>query len=224
LGVEKGRVFLAPNTVDRNFFRCQSDALMPLRDRLREELGAQGLAVLFVGRLVEELKGVKSLIRACAALEKGGRRLSLLLAGDGPDRKRYEKIAAEEGLQHIRFLGTLEQKALCKVYAAADVLVLPSRSEAWGLVLNEGMEFGLPLIVSDAVGAAPDLLPEEENGFVVPVGDVKALESGLDRLISDEALRQRMSEASRRIIESFTPERWAKGVLRVVETAEGETP
>ena len=131
-------------------------------------------------------------------------------------------IAAEQGLKRVRFLGTLEQDALCKVYAAADVLVLPSRSEAWGLVLNEGMEFGLPVIASDSVGAVPDLLPEEENGFIVPVGDVKALGSALGRLMEDEALRRRMSEASRRIIEGFTPERWAKGVLRAVDAVAGD--
>lgn len=222
LGMAKDRVFLAPNTVDRAFFRRQADELVPYRERLREELGVRGFAALFVGRLVEGLKGVESLIRACSSLEKDGQRLSLLIAGDGPDRPRYERIVAEQSLKRVRFLGTLKQVDLCKAYAAADVLVLPSRSEAWGLVLNEGMEFGLPVIASDSVGAVPDLLPGEENGFIVPVGDVKALGAALGRLIVDEALHRRMSQASRRIIEGFTPERWAEGVLRAVDAVAGE--
>ena len=88
--------------------------------------------------------------------------------------------------------------------------------------MNEGMEFGLPLIISDRVGAGPDLLPGGENGFVVPVGDVEAITQALRSLLKDPGLRRRMSEASKRIIEGFTPGRWAEGVLRAVDTVAGK--
>jgi glycosyltransferase involved in cell wall biosynthesis len=222
LGMTHSRIFVAPNSADRVFFRGKADELAPYRQRIREEMGLKGFTVLFVGRLVESLKGVETFIRACAVLEKEGHCLSVLLVGDGPDKCRYERVVIEEGLRRTRFLGTLDQVTLCKTYTVADVLVLPSRSEVWGFVLNEGMEFGLPLIVSDAVGAAPDLVPGEENGTIVPVGDVGALASALRRLMEDEALRRRMSEASRRIIEDFTPRRWASGVVQAVDGVVGE--
>ena len=96
--------------------------------------------------------------------------------------------------------------------------VLPSAWEPWGFVLNEGMEFGLPLIVSGAVGAGPDLVRQGENGFVFPTGSVNVLAEKLEVLIRDEALRKKMGEASRKIIEDFSPENWAKGVKRAIET------
>jgi glycosyltransferase involved in cell wall biosynthesis len=211
------RIFVAPNATERNFFRGKANELAPQRDRIREEMGLTGFTVLFVGRLVEDLKGVESLLRACAAVDKDGDPLSVLLVGDGPDRHRYERIVNEEGLRSVRFFGTVEKEALCRYYAVADVLVLPSRSESWGFVLNEGMEFGLPLVVSDRVGAAPELLSDGENGFVVPVADVGALTSALRTVSKDPDLRRRMSEASRRIIEGFTPRRWAEGVLSALD-------
>jgi glycosyltransferase involved in cell wall biosynthesis len=216
LGMAKDRVFIAPNATDRGFFRNKADKLAPYREEIRRDMDLRDFVVLFVGRLVEDFKGVEIVLRACSILEKEGQRLSLLVAGDGPDRRRYERMVREEGLREARFLGNLDHEMLCGFYAVADVLVLPSRSEAWGFVLNEGMEFGLPLIVSDAVGAGPDLVPGGKNGFVVPVGDVGALASALRDLSTNQVLRRRLSEASRRIIEDFTPERWAKGVLRAV--------
>jgi glycosyltransferase involved in cell wall biosynthesis len=222
LGMSHSRIHVAPNSADREFLRGKADELAPHRERFREEMNLTGFTVLFVGRLVEDFKGVESFIRACAVLEKEGRSLSVLLAGDGPDKRRYECLAVEEGLRGVRFLGTLDQAALCRIYTVADVLVLPSRSEVWGFVLNEAMEFGLPLVVSDAVGAAPDLVPDEVNGTIVPVGDAGALASALRSLMEDDTRRRRMSEASRRIIEEFTPRRWAKGVLEAVAGVAGE--
>lgn len=96
--------------------------------------------------------------------------------------------------------------------------MLPSRSEPWGFVLNEAMEFGLPLVVSEAVGAAPDLVRHGENGYVVPVGNVRALTDALAELARDEELRRRMGSASRALVKGFSPEGWARGVLRAVET------
>ncbi len=81
------------------------------------------------------------------------------------------------------------------------------------------MEFGLPLVVSDAVGAGPDLV--RDNGFIVPAGDVAALAEALERLAADEDLRRRMGRSSRVLIEKYSPERWVRGVLRAVRAVTG---
>ena len=218
LGQAENRIFMAPNAANRAFFREHADNLLRIRGKLRWNERVQEFVILFTGRLVENMKGISALIRACGELERNGRRMSLLVAGEGPDKKLYQELAISEGLKDIRFLGTLEHEKLCRYYAMADVFVLPSRSEAWGFVLNEGMEFGLPLVVSEAVGAGPDLVRHGENGFVFPVGDVSALAQHLEALADNEALRHRMGQASRSIIENFSPENWANGVVNAIES------
>jgi glycosyltransferase involved in cell wall biosynthesis len=184
---------------------------------LRSEERLQEFVILFAGRLVDDMKGVSTLIKACGWLDKNGRSVSLLVAGDGPDRRSYQELGSREGLKDIRFLGTMGHPALCRYYAMADVFVLPSRSEVWGFVLNEGMEFGLPLVVSQAIGAGPDLVRHGENGFIFPIGDVSALAQHLMTLSDNESLRHRMGQVSRSIIENFSPENWANGVMQAIE-------
>lgn len=222
LGVAAERIFTAPNAADRATFAGTAARLLPGREARRRELGLAPFTVLFVGRLVEGYKGVATLIAACGRLARGGVAPTLLIAGDGPDAAGYREQAAREGPADVRFLGTLDRDAVCGLYAVADVLVLPSRSEPWGFVLNEGMEFGLPLVVSDAVGAGPELVEPGGNGFVVPVGDAEALAAALGRLAADPDLRRRMGERSRRLIERFSPDAWAAGAMAAIAAAVGE--
>lgn len=214
LGMPEERIFVIPNAADRDYFRRQADALLPQRDALRQELGLSVPTFLFVGRLVESIKGVEALIRAVARLASEGQALHLLLAGEGPDADAYATLSRELGAP-VQLLGNLDHDTLCRVYAATDGLVLPSRSEVWGFVLNEAMEFGQPLVVSEAVGAGPDLVTPGENGFIVPVGDVDALAEALRQLL-DPVIRQRFGAASRRRIEDFSPDCWARGVLEAI--------
>jgi glycosyltransferase involved in cell wall biosynthesis len=220
LGMPDSRIFIAPNAADRSYFRGMAEQLLPVRESLKKEAGLHGLVILFVGRLEERHKGVAALIKACGLLKKERISFSLVLAGDGSDRDLYKQISNQEGLNEVRFLGMLGRETLCRYYAMADVLVLPSRSEPWGFVLNEGMEFGLPLVISEAVGAGPDLVVPGENGFVVPVGDVPALASVLRKLTKDGDLCKRVGETSRHMIQEFSADRWAQGVLRALETVQ----
>ena len=216
LGVPQEKIFIAPNATDRSFFRSQAEALAVERDSLRADMRLDSLTVLFVGRLVEAIKGINTLIDACATLEQRGLELSLLIVGEGPDRSSYEERIVRSGMSDARLLGTLDHPSLCRVYAAADVLVLPSRSETWGFVLNEAMEFSLPLVVSDAVGAGPDLVRGGVSGLTVAAGDVGALTQALERLLSDDELRRRLGSGARRLVEEYSPQAWARGVLRAI--------
>jgi glycosyltransferase involved in cell wall biosynthesis len=222
LGMDEKRIFIAPNATDREYFRGQADKLLPSRQTIRKDLSIEGVALLYVGRFVEEYKNVSILIEAFGKFVQTGMNIALLLVGDGPDRYTYEKIIREHRITGVCFLGQMDHNQLCRVYAASDIQILTSRSEPWGFVLNEGMEFGLPLIVSEAVGAGPDLVHEGVNGFFFPTGDVDALADKLEILIQNEALRKKMGEASRKIIEDFSPENWAKGVKKAIEKITGE--
>jgi glycosyltransferase involved in cell wall biosynthesis len=163
---------------------------------------------------VEEFKGVSVLLEAARDLERRAISVTVLLAGDGPGRGHYEAMA--QRLADVRFLGVLDRERLAEYYAAADLLVLPSRSEPWGFVLNEGMEFGLPLVVSTAVGAAADLVADGVNGIVVQAGDAAGLAASIAALVADGDALGRFGRQSRRRVESYDPAAWAAGVRRAV--------
>jgi len=223
LGMPESRIFVAPNAVDREFFRSQSDRLLPGREEIRRELGLSGVVILFVGRMVEEYKNISYLIRSFQRLKTSGKEVSLSMVGDGPDRANYEEMVKRQNIFGVQFLGEMGHEQLCRVYAAADIMVLPSRSEPWGFVLNEAMEFGLPLVVTDRVGAGPDLVYPGENGFIVPSGDEAALVKALEKLIKDPGLRTKMGQASRKIVEHFSPENWAAGVVSAIVAVSRDT-
>ena len=221
LGVSKEHIVVAPNAADREYFSREAALLLPQRDALRKRLGLDGVTVLFVGRLVECHKSVSVLVLAAGRMERDGIGVDLVLVGDGPDRAVYKGMVKDQNLRRVHFLGELDLDDICRAYAAADILVLPSASEPWGFVLNEGMEFGLPIVASDAVGAGPDLVHDGENGFLFPRGDDTALEDRLRRLVRDGPLRRRMGEASRLKIRSFSSENWAIGMAEAIENAIG---
>ncbi len=216
LDTPPGKIFTAPNAVNVSFFQIQAWRLMSRRHELRAELNLTDVVILFVGRMVDAFKNVSTLLAAQRVLEEKNSDADLILVGEGPDRAKFETMAREWNLRRVRFINFLEQDVLCRYYAAADIFVLPSRSEPWGFVLNEAMEFGLPLVVSNIVGAAPDLVFENENGFIVAPDDAEALASSLERLVRDESLRAAMGARSREIIAAFTPEAWADGFARAI--------
>ena len=216
LGLSRERIFVAPNAVDTSYFRKQAETLLPIREDIRRELGLDGVVILFVGRMVESLKGISLLLEAQRRIESQDSSARLALVGEGENRPGYERMVQELRLRSVKFIDFQRHDSLSRYYASADVFVLPSRSEPWGFVLNEAMEFGLPLVVTQAVGASPDLVTEGENGFVVPTGDAEALANALKRLVTDSALRRQMGEVSKRRIVAFSPEHWADGFVRAI--------
>ncbi len=209
LGVQGGRIFTAPNAVDFRVFAERVEAARAEREALRRRLGLDGWVVLYVGRLEHE-KGLDVLLRAFRDVPG-----QLVLVGSG--RLEDELRAAAD--DRVRFVAQLPRDDLAQWYAAADVLVLPSRSEPWGMTLNEGAAAGLPLVATDAVGAAFDLVEDGANGFRVPAEDAPALADALRALASDEGFRHRAGARSRELAERFRPELWAAAVVSAARAA-----
>ncbi len=216
LGVAPERIFVAPNATNREYFKAKADELIPKRTDLRRSLELNQQTVLFVGRLVERLKGVSNLISACATLS-GSEKITLVLAGDGPDRLRYEAEAKNLGVK-LRVTGFLTPEKLSEYYAAADLLVLPSQSEPWGFVVNEAMEFGLPLVISQAAGCGPDLVKNGINGILVDPENVSQIADSINQILDSPNRAKEMGRASREAIQNFSPQKWANGVLGAVES------
>jgi glycosyltransferase involved in cell wall biosynthesis len=144
----------------------------------------------------------------------------LIFAGDGPERGNLESRTRELELsERVRFLGFLNQSQLPSAYCASDLLVLPSMFEPFGLVVNEAMLCGLPIAVSDRVGARFDLVRPDENGYVFPAGDVEALAAILRQILPDPEKRARMGVAARRRMETWSPREFTDSVVHAVQLA-----
>ena len=165
LGVPPERVVVAPNAVDQTIFRDAVAAASADRERLRAELGLTRATFLFVGRFDPE-KGLPDLLEAADGLDA-----DVVVIGSGSGEAELRAAAPA----NVRVVGRVERNELVPWYAAADAFVLPSRSEQWGMVLNEAAAAGLPIVTSDAAGAAYDLVEDGVSGFRVPAGDTHAL-------------------------------------------------
>jgi glycosyltransferase involved in cell wall biosynthesis len=195
LGVPAERITVAPNAVDAHVFGDSA--------RTRTD---DAVRVVAVGRLAPE-KGIDTLLEAARDLP-----VEVVLAGTGPEEARLRGLAGP----NATFLGNVARDALASVYADADIAVMPSRSDPWGMVLNEAALAGLPLVSTSAAGAAWELIDDGVNGFRVPPDDPAALRAALARLVDDAAFRRAAGARSREIAARFTPEAWADAVAGAV--------
>lgn len=186
---------------------------------LRKKLGIQPdeVVILFVGRLTA-VKGCDVLLEAFAMLPQcNAAKAHLLFVGDGEQRNDLQDLMDSLRVDHVYFAGYQRGDDLLSYYAIADFLVLPSWYEPWGLVINEGMAAGLPVVCTSTVGCVEDLVIHEKNGLVVPPRDVDALWEAIRRLSSSSELRARLGRASERIIARWGPDDYAQQVCGVFE-------
>lgn len=195
LGVGPARITVAPNAFDRTTFA----------NAVERARGHHTPTVLTVARLSPE-KDVATLLRAVDGLDA-----ELVVVGDGPQ----EGALREAAPANASFVGHATRDELPHRYANADVFALTSRSETWGMALSEAAAAGLPLVATEAVGGAWDLIEEGVNGYRVPVGDSEALHEALRKVLADEEWRDRAGRRSRELAEQATPERWAETVERL---------
>jgi glycosyltransferase involved in cell wall biosynthesis len=173
---------------------------------------------MFAGRLARE-KGVRVLLRAWSSSGLSAPSAALVLVGGGPIRARAVATGAAMPV------GPVGPERLRDLYAGSDVVVLPSIAtrdfrEPWGLVANEAMSQGVPVIATDAVGAAAGgLVEHERTGLVVPAGDAGALAQALRRLHDDPPLRHRLGAAAKAAVAAYTPDAWAAGMSRALAAA-----
>jgi glycosyltransferase involved in cell wall biosynthesis len=207
-GVPSSRLFWAPYGVDNEHFALMGAVRGAARAKRRAELGAAADTTVFLSaaKLLKRKRPL-DLLSAFATCVKSGIDARLVYVGDGPERSNLESAIVEQNLgSRVTITGFVNQTRIPEWYAAADCLVLPSDSfETWGLVVNEGMAAGLPVIVSDAAGCAPDLIDEGANGFAFPLGETAALADRLRRTAeAGVAGRAQMGSRSQEIVSRFT--------------------
>lgn len=220
--IAEERIFTAPNAVENDFFTAASANARANAAEIRTQLGLPERYFLFAGRLVPE-KGIFDLLAAYDKLDDPLRKqVGLVFVGDGPSRSVLEDRAAAISPGTVKFAGFAQREQLAKYYALAEMLILPTYTDTWGLVVNEAMACGLPVILSRAAGCASDLVQNDYNGALVPASDVAVLASAMNRLAQQPELCRTMGARSAERIARFSPAAWAEGIVRTVETIRGE--
>ncbi|MEP7218436.1 MAG: glycosyltransferase family 4 protein, partial [Bacteroidota bacterium] len=202
-GVEPARVVTGINVVDTDYFSRRVDELRIHGDAVAERArhgDRFSCHLLFVGYLLPE-KGMMNLL---AALEAGGRSdIALHVVGSGPEMDALRLRAGRDGLEgRVFFHGYRQIDELPLYYAIADILIVPSLEEVFGLVMVEGAAAGLPIIASANAGGTIDVVEEGINGMIIDPTDIGAISAAIVCLADDPEVRRSMGVASRRLAES----------------------
>jgi glycosyltransferase involved in cell wall biosynthesis len=212
MGFSEDRIFCGIDVVDNQFFSHEADKARRSEEALRDTLSLPRRYFLFVGRFLRR-KGIEDLVNAYTRYRNTAEDpWDLVFVGAGPEEDSIRACAVR--VKGIRVVGPKYDESLCCCYALAGALVVPSRSDPWGLVINEGMASGLPVIASRGCGAVKTLVLEGENGWTFDPCDQTALMALLQRMSSlpPESLR-RMGNCSRSIVAEWCTDRFAQGVI-----------
>lgn len=219
-GVPYRKLFHSPHAIDNKRFQDARPKAICQAKKLRSDLVVREDQVLisFVGKLIP-IKRPFDLLRAFSLLSPDiRRRAALLFVGEGKLKSdlRYQSNAS--GLNDVHFLDFQNQSAMPSVYAASDLLVLPSQNETWGLVVNEAMNLSCPALVSDHVGCGPDLIRPEQTGWIFPTGDVHALRDCLSQAISDPVKLRQMGINAANHVAHYSYEAASNGLFEALRS------
>jgi glycosyltransferase involved in cell wall biosynthesis len=213
--VSENLIFTAPNAVDNELFAAATDSARQSAAARRQEMVLPSRYFLFAGRLVRE-KGVFELLSAYAKLDESMRQqVGLVFVGDGVSRRQLEEQAASISPGVIQFAGFAQREQLAIYYALAEMLVLPTYADTWGLVVNEAMACGLPVILSRAAGCATELVREHWNGLLVQPRDVSSLALAMQTLAVQRDLCASMGANSAQHISHYSPKEWSHGISQI---------
>ena len=209
-----------PYAVDNHYFQSRCEEAREGRAALRKELKLDSArpVILFASKL-QTRKRCGDLLEAYRNLstEPGTDPLPyLVIVGDGEERAALERQAAESGLEGVRFCGFRNQSELPRFFDLATVFVLPSRHEPWGLIVNEVMNAGRAVMVSDDVGCQPDLVEDGVEGCVFPAGDVAALTDALRRVLATPETAAAMGQRGLAKIQTWDFEEDVRGLRRAI--------
>jgi len=217
LGADEKKIFTAANTVDVDHFRRVSRLTTKDTWEIKQSLGIKTRKViLYVGRLIEK-KGVEYLIEGYSKLRREYHDVSLLILGYGHKKQELRKLCQSQNIPGVYFVNHVEMDEMPRFYGIADLFVLPSRRDIWGLVLNEAMACGLPVITTKKVGASVDLVREGVNGWIVAEENPAELYGAIRKIVTNSSLRQKMGQESSRIIRRFSIDNAANGFLSAIE-------
>ncbi|HJX58993.1 MAG TPA: glycosyltransferase family 4 protein [Patescibacteria group bacterium] len=218
LGAKKEKIFVGYSAIDVKLFSLVSKASWAEKVALRKKLGIgpKDRVVMFNGQLIIR-KGVYDLLEAFKKILLSFPNATLLMVGYGMEMLGIEKYIRDNRLtKKVILTGFVDNKLLPKYYGISDIFVLPSREETWGMVINEAMASGLPVITGDKVGAGADLIKSGVNGYIFPSGNINKMVTAIEKLLKDRSKRVRFGMESRRIINSFGIDQLVEAILKSI--------
>ncbi|MBD2129920.1 glycosyltransferase family 4 protein [Microcoleus sp. ZQ-A2] len=217
LGIPEQQIVLAPSAVDNEWWSTQAAQVDEKSVRQQWGVPEDASVVLFCAKL-QPWKRPQDILQAFAQADVPA--TYLVFAGDGSLRRELEVEAeALQVSERVRFLGFVNQSQLPAVYRCADLLVLPSEYEPFGLVVNESMLCRCPVVVSDRVGARDDLIREGETGLVYPCGNVDALAAILQKILPQRVPLTQMGEAAYKRMATWSPREYVEALVQVLENS-----
>ncbi len=188
--------------------------LVEFEQASRQRVAGAGCRFLFAGQMIER-KGVDLLLEAFARLVADGLAVELHLVGREGALPGWLATLNASTRERVIYHGFVQPDGLPELFSMADVFVIPSRHDGWGVVVNQALGSGMPVVTSDAVGAGRDLVEDGKNGLVVPAGDSRALENAMRRLASDHDLVVRMADSATESAKVLTPEIAASAMVDI---------
>ena len=220
-GVPDENIFVSLQAADTDGIARRCESVRASRDALRQTLGwSQGdVGALYVGSFIER-KGLDALLKAFALAVKAAPALKLALVGSGDQQGALQSLAQQLGVaERVTWQPYRQQPEIWDLYGAADLFVLPSRLDTFGVVVTEAMAAGLPVLCSQHAGAARDLVSDDVNGWVIDPAQPETMARRLAVLASDPALRATMGAASRERSRLAQPETAAEPFYQAIRRA-----
>ncbi len=212
LGADPKKIFISFNTTDLEKYRQLTTKYKEKAAQIKKQIGLkEEKVILYYGQLIER-KGPDLLLEAFATLKT--KDVALLLVGSGQYKSFLEK--KKEGVENVYILDNPGDEEICKYYAIADLFVLPSREEVWGLVANQALAAGLPVVISDHTGASVDVVEDGINGYIFKSGSVTDLADKIDKVLDQKP--KKMENESEKKMKQFMPQETVKGVLAALES------
>ena len=217
-GVDENLILFAPNSLDIESFPACAATAAEFFDREREcfrqTLGLPAFNLLFAGRLAPG-KGAGVAIEVAKRLQRDGVEVGLIILGDGPLREQLEAMVQADGVRNAVFLGFKQPGEMTVYYRMADLLIHPAESEPWGLVVNEAMTCGVPVLCSPNVGAAADMVHDGETGYTchTPEQYVRRIRE----LLEHPGRLRHMQDRCRQVAGEYSPQACAAGFLAALQ-------
>ena len=211
-GADKGRIYVYPFSSLKAQDILSNCLSLEKKIRLKKELGInEDKVAISIGQFIHR-KGFDILLRSWVKCPK---EYGLYIIGAAPT-KEYLYLQKSLGLYNVYFIGFKNKEELKKYYQSADTFVLPTREDIWGLVVNEAMANGLPVITTNRCVAGMELIEDGKNGYIVPVEDEQALAEKINTLFDNEILCKNMAQESLKRIGLYTIENMAKEHMKVL--------
>jgi glycosyltransferase involved in cell wall biosynthesis len=214
-GVHESKLFPIPCAVDNDYFRTEYKKYLEREKDIRKELGIKedDFVILFSARFTTRKRPL-DLLKAIRKIEHDN--ILVLFVGDGLERRNMEKYVQNHRIRAL-FTGFQNQSEISKYYSVSDMAIVASDYDPSPKAMNEAMNFELPIIITDVVGTAYDLVEDGENGFVVKVGDVDTIAEKIDYLNKNRTVAKVMGKKSWEIIKDWNFQKDAKSVERAVK-------